>query len=64
MKKYEIMYILSADLDDAAKKNEIAKLQGILESIRPRSPMSRSGASRTSPTRSRNKPKVTTSCSK
>lgn len=32
MKKYEIMYILSATLDDAAKKNEIAKLQGILES--------------------------------
>ena len=32
MKKYEIMYILSANLDDEARKNEIAKLQGILES--------------------------------
>ncbi|MCQ2798985.1 MAG: 30S ribosomal protein S6 [Bacilli bacterium] len=32
MKKYEIMYILKADLDDAARKDEIAKLHGILES--------------------------------
>ena len=32
MKKYEIMYILKADLDETARKNEIAKLQGILES--------------------------------
>lgn len=32
MKKYEIMYILTATLDDNARKNEIAKLQGILES--------------------------------
>ena len=32
MGKYEIMYILSANLDDEARKNEIAKLQGILES--------------------------------
>ena len=32
MKKYEIMFILSANLDDEARKNEIAKLQGVLES--------------------------------
>jgi small subunit ribosomal protein S6 len=32
MKKYEIMYILAATLDDNARKDEIAKLQGILES--------------------------------
>jgi small subunit ribosomal protein S6 len=32
MKKYEIMYILNATLDDNARKDEIAKLQGILES--------------------------------
>jgi len=32
MKKYEIMYILNATLDDNARKSEIAKLQGILES--------------------------------
>jgi small subunit ribosomal protein S6 len=32
MKKYEIMYILKADLDETARKDEIAKLQGILES--------------------------------
>ncbi|MCH3909388.1 MAG: 30S ribosomal protein S6 [Bacilli bacterium] len=32
MKKYEIMYILTATLDDNARKDEIAKLQGILES--------------------------------
>lgn len=31
MKKYEIMYILSATLEDSARKEEIAKLQGILE---------------------------------
>jgi small subunit ribosomal protein S6 len=31
MKKYEIMYILKADLEEAARKNEISKLQGILE---------------------------------
>lgn len=31
MKKYEIMYILSANLEDQARKDEIAKLQGILE---------------------------------
>jgi small subunit ribosomal protein S6 len=32
MKKYEIMYILVPALVDAARKDEIAKLQGILES--------------------------------
>lgn len=32
MKKYEIMYILKADLEEAARKDEISKLQGILES--------------------------------
>lgn len=31
MKKYEIMYILTATLDDAARKEEVAKLQTILE---------------------------------
>ena len=31
MGKYEIMYILTATLDDEARKNEISKLQGILE---------------------------------
>ena len=31
MKKYEIMYILNATLDEAAAKGEIAKLQKILE---------------------------------
>lgn len=31
MKKYEIMYILKADLEEAARKDEISKLQGILE---------------------------------
>lgn len=30
MEKYEIMYILSAALDDEARKNEIEKLHGIL----------------------------------
>lgn len=30
MEKYEIMYILSATLDDAARKAEIEKLHGIL----------------------------------
>ena len=30
MKKYEIMYILKADLDDAARKAEIEKLNAIL----------------------------------
>ena len=30
MGKYEIMYILSADLDEEARKNEIEKLHGIL----------------------------------
>ena len=30
MQKYEIMYILSAALDDAARKAEIEKLSGIL----------------------------------
>ena len=30
MEKYEIMYILSASLDDEARKNEIEKLHGIL----------------------------------
>ncbi len=30
MKKYEIMYILKADLDDAARKAEIEKLHGYL----------------------------------
>lgn len=30
MGKYEIMYILSANLDDAARKAEIEKLHGIL----------------------------------
>ena len=32
MKKYEIMYILKADLDDAARAAEIEKLHGILTS--------------------------------
>ena len=32
MGKYEIMYILSAELDDAARKAEIEKLHGILAS--------------------------------
>ncbi len=31
MKKYEIMYILNSVLEEAARKDEIAKLQGILE---------------------------------
>ncbi len=30
MKKYEIMYILKADLDEAARKAEIEKLHNIL----------------------------------
>lgn len=30
MEKYEIMYILTATLEDAARKAEIEKLQGIL----------------------------------
>jgi len=30
MKKYEIMYILNANLDDEARKNEIEKLHKIL----------------------------------
>jgi len=30
MKKYEIMYILKADLDDASRKAEIEKLHGYL----------------------------------
>ncbi len=30
MKKYEIMYILKADLDEAARKAEIEKLHGYL----------------------------------
>ncbi len=32
MKKYEIMYILTPTLDDAARKEEISKLHGILTS--------------------------------
>lgn len=32
MKKYELMYILKADLDDEARKAEIEKLHGILTS--------------------------------
>ena len=32
MEKYEIMYILTATLEEEARKNEIAKVQGILES--------------------------------
>ena len=31
MGKYEIMYILTATLDDEARKAEISKLQGILD---------------------------------
>ncbi len=31
MKKYEVMYILKADLDEAARKAEIEKLHNILE---------------------------------
>lgn len=31
MKKYEIMYILNANLEEAARKEEVSKLQGILE---------------------------------
>ena len=34
MKKYEIMYILNASLEEQARKDEIAKLQGILESVK------------------------------
>lgn len=34
MKKYEIMYILRADLEEAARKEEISKLQGILEGLK------------------------------
>lgn len=30
MKKYEIMYILKSNLDDAARKAEVEKLHGIL----------------------------------
>jgi len=30
MKKYEIMYILKADLEEAARKDEISKLHAIL----------------------------------
>ena len=30
MKKYEIMYILKASLDDAARKAEVDKLHGII----------------------------------
>jgi small subunit ribosomal protein S6 len=30
MKKYEIMYILKADLDDASRKAEIEKIHGYL----------------------------------
>lgn len=30
MKKYEIMYILKADLDDASRKKEVEKLHNIL----------------------------------
>lgn len=32
MRNYELMYILSANLDDAARKAEIEKLHGILTS--------------------------------
>ena len=31
MRKYEIMYILKADLDEAGRKEAIEKLNGILE---------------------------------
>ncbi len=31
MKKYEIMYILNSVLEEQARKDEIAKIQGILE---------------------------------
>ena len=31
MKKYEVMYILKADLDESARKAEIEKLHNILE---------------------------------
>ena len=31
MKKYEVMYILKADLDESARKVEIEKLHNILE---------------------------------
>ncbi len=34
MQKYEIMYILSAALDDAARKAEIEKLSGILTGMK------------------------------
>ena len=34
MKKYEIMYILKADLDDATRIAEIEKIHGILTSKR------------------------------
>ncbi len=32
MKKYEIMYILKASLDDAARKAEVEKLHGVFTS--------------------------------
>jgi small subunit ribosomal protein S6 len=32
MRKYEIMYILRADLDEAARQDEMKKLQTVLES--------------------------------
>ena len=32
MRNYELMYILTANLDDAARKAEIEKLHGILTS--------------------------------
>ncbi len=31
MKKYEIMYILNSVLEEQARKDEIAKIQGVLE---------------------------------
>lgn len=34
MNKYEIMYILKADLEEAARKEEMSKLQGIIESLK------------------------------
>jgi small subunit ribosomal protein S6 len=34
MKKYEIMYILNANLEEAARKDEIAKLQKVIEAAK------------------------------
>ena len=47
MKKYEIMYILKADLEEAARKAEIEKLHGILTGKALKLQMLTNGASET-----------------